>query len=154
MIPLLKLLHLLGVVLLLGNFITSLYWKAKADSTGDLKTVNFAQRHIRRGDRIFTHIGMILIFITGFGLTGMQKIKILHTGWVLWGLILFIVSVLLWAFILRPSQKKMISLSDRALKEGTLDRSFYRLSTVWYVISIVVTLLLLTALFLMVYRPI
>jgi uncharacterized membrane protein len=40
----LKLIHLLGVVLFLGNIIVTAVWKALADQTGEPRTIAYAQR--------------------------------------------------------------------------------------------------------------
>lgn len=39
-----KVVHILGVVLFLGNIIVTGVWKVLADRTGELRTVAYAQR--------------------------------------------------------------------------------------------------------------
>ena len=50
----LKLLHLLGVVLLLGNVTVTSIWKVYADGTRDPRIIGFAQRLVTVTDWFFT----------------------------------------------------------------------------------------------------
>lgn len=62
---LLKSLHLLGVVLFLGNIVVTGVWKVLADRTQQPKIVAYSQRLVTVTDFVFTTTGVILIFITG-----------------------------------------------------------------------------------------
>ena len=145
--------HILGAILLLGNALISIFWKFKSDSTKDLKIIAHTHREIRRADRIFSHIGIILILITGVGLWHIDKIKIMQTKWLFWGLTLFIISIILWGAVIVPSEKKLVSLSERSLTEGNLDPNLIRLSKKWYNTVTLFAALIVIILLLMVYRP-
>ena len=58
---LLKFLHLLGVVLFLGNIIVTGWWKSMADRTRDPKIIAFAQSQVSATDRVFTLGGIIIL---------------------------------------------------------------------------------------------
>jgi hypothetical protein len=62
-----KLLHLLGVVLLVGNVTVTSIWKLYADRTGDARIVAFAQRLVTVTDWFFTFWGVVLLLVGGFG---------------------------------------------------------------------------------------
>ena len=51
---LLKTIHILSVVMFLGNIITGLFWKAQADATRDPKLQAHALRGVIRSDAFFT----------------------------------------------------------------------------------------------------
>ncbi len=61
----LKSLHILSVVLFLGNIITGVFWKVHADRTGDLRARAQALDGIIKSDRWFTVPGVLLIIATG-----------------------------------------------------------------------------------------
>jgi len=64
---LLKSLHILGIVLFLGNIIITGWWKVMADKTQDPAIVAFAQRQVTLTDFIFTLGGVLLVSSTGIG---------------------------------------------------------------------------------------
>ena len=64
---LLKTLHLVGVVIFLGNIIVTAWWKVMADRTRDPKIIAFAQRQVTLTDWVFTFGGVTLVAIGGYG---------------------------------------------------------------------------------------
>src|SRR4029450_6781241 len=58
-----KVIHLLGVVLFLGNIIVTAVWKALADQTREPRTIAYAQRLVAVTDWIFTLGGIVLILV-------------------------------------------------------------------------------------------
>lgn len=146
--------HILGVILLLGNVLISIFWKFKSDSTKDLKIIAHIHREIRRADRSFSHIGIILILITGLGLWHVDRIKIIQTKWLLWGLILFVIAIIFWGAIIVPTEKRLISLLEKSLTEGNVDPGLIRLSRKWYNTETMFVGLIVIILILMVYRPV
>nr|WP_298207107.1 DUF2269 family protein [Ferrovum sp.] len=63
---LLKFIHLLGVVIFLGNITVTGWWKFMADRTGDSKIISFAQRQVTLTDYVFTTGGVVLVAIWGY----------------------------------------------------------------------------------------
>jgi len=57
----LKSLHLLGVILFLGNIIIAGWWKAMADRTKNPVIIAFAQRQVSLTDWFFTFGGSLLL---------------------------------------------------------------------------------------------
>ncbi|MER3445697.1 MAG: hypothetical protein C4291_02165 [Candidatus Dadabacteria bacterium] len=146
--------HILGAVLILGNTIISIFWKLKSDSTKDLRIIAHTHREIRRADRIFSHIGIILILITGLGLWHVDKIKIMQSMWLLWGIILFVVSIILWGAVIVPTERKLTFLSDKSSNEGGIDPGIIRLSKRWYNTAVIFAALIVIIMILMAYRPV
>lgn len=62
---LLKLIHVIAVILFLGNIITGLFWKFHADGTRDPKVIAHAFEGIIRADRWFTIPDVIAIVAAG-----------------------------------------------------------------------------------------
>jgi len=127
----LKLLHLLAVMLFLGNIITGLFWKLHGDRTGD--------------PRIMAH--------TLDGIM-MGRLPILGTGWILHSIILFSVSGLAFGFQVAPLQRRLLSLTSQAAAGGAFDAALYRkLSWRWEIGGLVAVLTPLAAFALMVFKP-
>ena len=63
----LKTLHLIGVVLLVGNAIVTLIWKLAADRTRDPRILACAQRLVVVTDWWFTVGGVVLLALGGYG---------------------------------------------------------------------------------------
>lgn len=88
----LKLVHVAGVVLFLGNITVGVFWKAFADRTGDLRIMGYTMDAIIRADRVFTIPGIVILLIGGIGAAVVGGYPILRTGWLLWGIGAFILS--------------------------------------------------------------
>jgi uncharacterized membrane protein len=88
----LKTLHILAVVLFLGNIITGVFWKIHGDRTGDPRVMAHTLDGIIRSDRWFTIPGVLLIIVFGLGAAMVAGLPILGTGWIWQSLILFGVS--------------------------------------------------------------
>jgi hypothetical protein len=65
-----KSIHMLGIVVFVGNIIVTGVWKYRADATQRPEVIAFAQRLVALTDWIFTLGGVILILIGGFGMVG------------------------------------------------------------------------------------
>ena len=87
-----KLVHVVAVVLFLGSVIMGLFWHAHAARTKDAKLLAHAMDGIIKSDRLFTVPGVIAILASGVVAAYYGSYPLLHTGWILWSLILFSVS--------------------------------------------------------------
>jgi uncharacterized membrane protein len=88
----LKLLHLAGVVLFLGNIIVGVFWKQFADKTRNAAIMATTIDGIIAADRVFTIPGIVILLVGGIGAAIVGGIPILKTGWLLWGIVAFILS--------------------------------------------------------------
>lgn len=149
----LKALHIVSVVLFLGNIITGVFWKVHADLTGDLRARAQALDGIIKSDRVFTVPGVFLIIATGVGLALMAGYPMLRTSWILWSLVLFGISGLAFGIAVGPLQKKLLS-NARAGLAGSWNQAEYdKLSRSWAIWGTVATAAPLVAVFLMVMKP-
>lgn len=149
-----KVLHILAVVLFLGNIITGLFWKAHGDRTADPRIVAHTLEGIIRSDRWFTLPGVVLII--GFGVTAavIGRLPILRTGWIWQSIALFTVSGLAFMLQVAPLQGRLHALASAAVSGGPWDQAAYhRLSHRWEFWGVVAILTPLAALVLMVYKP-
>lgn len=101
----LKLVHVAGVVLFLGNITVGVFWKRASDRSGNAAIMAFTIDAIIAADRIFTIPGIVLLLIGGVAASFVGGIPILSTGWLLWGLIAFILSGLAFGPLSRAQRK-------------------------------------------------
>lgn len=149
----LKSLHVLAVVLFLGNIITGVFWKFHADRVNTLPARAQALDGIIHSDRWFTMPGVFAIIITGVWMALAAHIPLLGTKWVLWSLILFGISGICFGAFLAPLQKKLLA-NTRAGMAGNWDQTEYRrLSRAWEIWGGTATITPIIALFLMVMKP-
>ena len=126
----LKLIHLIAVMLFLGNIITGLFWMHIAVKTKDLKIINFTMKGIIKADRYFTIPGVIIITAGGFLAAIYGHLPILKTGWIFWSIIMFSISGLAFSFKLAPLQKKIYNLTLN--KEVSIDFEWSNFSKVYF----------------------
>ena len=149
---LLKSLHLLGVVIFLGNIIVTALWKVLADRTRSPSIVAYAQRLVTITDFAFTAAGVLLIVVTGkmmatqFG--GLNQVL-----WLSWGWGLFIASGLIWVLILIPVQFKQAKMAKAFSAEGRIPENYWVLSKFWGIFGAIATILPLANLYFMVFKP-
>lgn len=147
-----KALHLLGVAIFLGNIIVTALWKLRADITKNPVIISYAQRLVTVTDFAFTVTGVILIALTGrvmaaqFG--GMSEAR-----WVVWGVMLFGASGVIWALVLIPIQVKQAKLARGFGSGGVIPARYWAMSKAWYAFGAVATLLPLANLYVMVFKP-
>ena len=151
---LLKTIHVLSVVLFLGNIITGLFWKAHADATGDPKMQAHALAGVIRSDAWFTIPSVIVIIASGVALASIAGLPLLGTGWIAASLVAFGLSGILFGAILAPLQRRLLNEALGAPADAPWPSQEYRrMSRVWEAIGLVAIALPLAALALMVFKP-
>lgn len=145
-----KMLHVLGVVLFLGNIIVTGVWKYLADVTGRPEVIAFAQRLVTLTDWVFTFGGAVLILIGGFGMVGVAGLDIRTTSWVKIGLALFLASGAIWAAVLIPIQIAQARIARTFEAGGEIPERYWRLNRLWYVWGSLATFLPLLNIYVMI----
>lgn len=108
----LKLLHLIAVIIFLGNIFTGLFWMNIAKKTKNIKIIFHTVKGVILSDRYFTIPGVV--FITTFGLIAaiFGHIPLLRTGWIFWSLVLFTISGIAFMWKVAPLQRKILNLTS------------------------------------------
>jgi uncharacterized membrane protein len=151
---LIKLLHVIAVILFLGNIITGVFWHFHAARTRDPKLLAHTMDGIIRSDHFFTIPGVVIIIVTGVAAAIYGNYPILRTGWILWTLVLFIVSGVIFMFRVAPLQKQLRAFAEAAVQSGTFDYARYRaLAVRWEVWGTASTLAPLVGVGFMVLKP-
>lgn len=150
----LKLLHIAAVIAFLGNITTGLFWHAHAARTRDPRLLAHAVDGIIRSDRLFTVPGVVLIIVGGVAAAIVGGHPILGTGWILWSLILFAVSGMVFVFRVAPLQVRLRALAQAGVEQGSFDWAGYqRLAHTWERWGAIALLTPVAALVLMVLKP-
>ena len=150
---LLKSLHLLGVVMFLGNIIITGWWKFMADRTLNPQIIAFAQRQVTLTDFVFTAGGAALVLAAGWGNAALHGMEIHSLRWLTWGFWLFNVSGLIWVAILIPVQIKQAKMAKVFASSGEIPAAYWVLVKRWYLWGSIATLLPVCNLYWMVFKP-
>jgi uncharacterized membrane protein len=149
----LKSVHILGVVLFLGNIIVTAWWKVMADRNGDPKVIAFAQRQVVLTDVVFTAGGVLLIVIGGVGNAVRSHMDLVHTEWLFWGRWLFTASGLIWLFVLIPVQVLQARIARRFEFKAPIPSLYWQLNRIWMTSGVIAILLPLANIYWMVFKP-
>ena len=150
----LKTVHIVVVVMYLGNIATAIFWKGHADRTRDPRLIAHVLAGIILSDRLITLPGAVLITISGLASAIIGYSPMLRTGWVFWGIILFSLSGLAFVRYVEPLQGRMLKLMGAGAESGSPDWDAYqRHSREWAIWSAVALLLAFAVLVIMVLKP-
>ena len=151
---LVKLLHVIAVIAFLGNITTGIFWHAHAARTRDARLLAHTMDGIIRSDRIFTVPGVILIIVTGVAAAIHGQLPILRTGWILWTLVLFLISGAIFMIWVVPLQRRLRAAAQAGVQSGSFDYSAYHaLAVRWELWGAAALLTPLAGLALMVLKP-
>lgn len=145
-------LHLLGVVLFVGNIVTAAFWKVRADLTKNPAAIHHAVQNVMLADYFFTIPGLFLVILSGGMMAARAGVSFSGFNWLVLSLILFALTGIIWAAILIPLQRKMIRSSARCIETGVISQAYRNASRSWAVFGIAATLLPVVILYLMVMK--
>ncbi len=140
----LRALHVIGAVLLVGNVTVTGVWALYLYRHWGEDTMPFSPiaRAILWTDLLFTAGGGALLTVTGVFLVLQSGLSILETPWLLKGIGALSLSTLSWLALLLPDQVRM----ERAVESPRIRRLFFR----WSVLGWLSTVLLYYGLWAMV----
>jgi uncharacterized membrane protein len=121
----LKVIHIVAVIVFMGNIITGLFWKAHADRTRNVTFIAHTMDGLIRADRWFTIPGVLVITAAGILAAIQAGLPLLRTGWILWSIIAFSASGIAFAWKVAPLQKEILAMV-RSASDTTLDWRLYR----------------------------
>ncbi len=144
-----KTLHIVGVVMLIGNVTVTAFWKTVADRTGDAHLVSFSQRLVTYTDWFFTLTGIVLIVVGGFGASWALGLDPFRTPWIVGGELLFLLSGLIWLGLLVPVQVRQAKQAREFGKTGEIPATYWRAGRLWLLWGIAATIPLVAAVYVM-----
>lgn len=151
---LLKSLHILGIILLMGNIIVTAWWKFMADKTKDPSVIAFAQRQVTLTDFVFTAPGAFLAIMAGDSMAYTFMSNTWDIQWLTWGRCLFIASGIIWIVVLIPTQIKQARMTRGFAISKTIPDEYWKLSKRWNIFGALAVLLPLMNIYWMVFKPI
>ncbi len=149
----LKALHLLGVMLFMGNIIVTGWWKFMADRTRNPQVIAFAQHQVTLTDYVFTAGGATILFAAGWGNAALHGMDVMQINWLSWGLWLFSASGVIWVAVLIPTQIRQERMAAKFSVSGGIPQEYWRLCRRWNIWGSIATLLPLMNLYWMVLKP-
>jgi uncharacterized membrane protein len=147
----LKLIHVVGVIIFLGNITVAPFWKVNAEKTKDRIKLAETWSGIIRADRFFTMPGVIMILVFGIGAAAHLGYNFIETGWIFWSIILFVVTGVVFSTRVSPIQKKILKLVNDEANFNWED--YKKLAKQWDVWGSIATLAPWIAVILMVLKP-
>jgi uncharacterized membrane protein len=151
-IGLLKTLHVLGVILFVGNIVVTAFWKVMADRTRDVAVMRFAVRVTNWADVLFTFGGIVLLVIAGQALAQQQGM-LPQLPWMRWSYALFAVTGIVWVALLLPLQWAQARLLSGLPREAPIPARYWRLAQAWGLAGSMATILPLGIVYLMTAKP-
>jgi uncharacterized membrane protein len=148
----LKVVHLFGVVLFLGNIIVTGWWKNMADKTKDPQIIAYAQRQVTLTDFIFTAGGVLILLVAGMVNVYLHDMSY-SAKWLNHGMTIFTLSGVIWGAILIPVQIKQAKMAKQFAVSGVIPETYWKLCTTWNIFGVIATLIPLINLYYMVFKP-
>lgn len=148
----LKIVHIFGVVIFLGNIIVTGWWKNMADLTKNPQIIAYAQRQVTLTDYIFTGGGVLILLVAGMTNVYLHDMSY-ATKWLGHGMVIFLVSGVIWAAVLIPVQAKQAKMAREFAVSGVIPDSYWKLCTTWNLFGLLATLIPLANLYYMVFKP-
>ncbi len=147
----LKVIHLLGVVMFLGNIIITGWWKNMADLTRNAQIIAFAQRQVTVTDWIFTAGGSVILLVGGMLNVHLHGLSY-SAKWLGWGVSLFVLSGIIWAVVLIPTQVKQAKMAKTFAQTGEITEYYWKLCMRWNIWGAIAVILPLINLYWMTFK--
>jgi uncharacterized membrane protein len=148
----LKWVHILSAVFLLGAGAGSAFYVWRANREGNLHAIRFVLRNVILADWLFTVPPIALLPVTG---VWMMRLKgyTFSDLWIWLSLTLFVIAGLCWlpaAFL----QYKMKALADSALDKERLPAAYWHYERLWSVLGLAAFPAVLIIFSLMIFKPV
>lgn len=148
----LKVVHIFGVVLFLGNIIVTGWWKNMADQTKNPQIIAFAQRQVTLTDYIFTAGGVLILLVAG--MTNVYVHEMTYSAkWLAHGMAMFTISGVIWGVVLIPVQIKQAKMAAEFNVTGVIPNRYWTLCKTWNIFGFLATVIPLANLYFMVFKP-
>lgn len=148
-----KLVHVLSVILFVGNIVTGIFWATNAVRSNDYRAMESTFDGIIRADRWFTTPGVLGLLASGIVAAFLGELSILGTGWILWGVALLVISGAAFGMRVAPLQRELVRLARDAVHDEGAKASFREHYRSWQIWGSIAVLAPLVAVAVMVLKP-
>ena len=147
---LMKILHVLAVVVLLGNLLMAPFWRKRLAAIGGAQARAAANRSVRMADLLFTLPGWVVVLGTGIMLSIARKWQ---GGWLHLSLLLFLGWIVLWHVLVLRARKTMIAQAEDAIGKEQVPAELAQHERQWQQWSYLAAGIAVLILILMVIQP-
>ena len=147
---LMRVVHILAVVVLLGNLLMAPFWRKRLAAVGGVQARAAANRSIRVADLLFTLPGWAVVLATGIMLIIYRG---MHGGWLHLSLLLFLGWLIFWHMLVLRSRKAMITQAEEAASGGQAPAELAQHERQWQQWSYLAAAIAVLILILMVAKP-
>lgn len=148
---LLKWLHIMSATLMFGTGLGSAFFKWTTDRSGDVRAIAVVMERVVWADWLFTTPAVIIQPITGLWMAHLAGFPI-TSGWVAWGLGLYILAGLCWLPVVWQ-QIKMRDMARQAVSDGTaLPKSYTCLCRYWMGLGMIAFSALVVVYYIMIFK--
>lgn len=123
-----KVVHVLAVVVLLGNLLMAPFWRKRLAAVGGAQARAAANRSVRVADLMFTLPGWVLVLATGIMLIIPRGMR---GGWLHLSLLLFLGWLVLWHVLVLRARKAMIAQAEEAASGGQASAELAQYERQW-----------------------
>ena len=148
MSALMKILHVVAVVMVLGNLIMAPFWRKRM--ARDLQARVAANHSVRVADLLFTLPGWVIVLVTGVVLSFERGWR---GGWLHFSLLLFVVWLVVWHMGTLRARKTMLAKTDEMATSGQTSAELSRYERQWGQWSYISAVIAVLILILMVAQP-
>jgi uncharacterized membrane protein len=152
-ITLFLVLHVAGAVVALGFSLAYAVWIARGEATGPAERA-FALRTVSWIDRRMTTPAYVLQLVTGLVLVSLLDWSVLRQSWLEISLVLYVVLTVLAIARFAPMHRRRSALAVRLAEGETVEAEYAEAAAQAQRWGVVVTMLTVTILVLMVWKPI
>jgi uncharacterized membrane protein len=148
----LKWVHILSAVLLLGTGLGSAFYVWRANRAGNLGAIRFVLKNVILGDWLFTVPPIALLPVTGVWMLRLKGYAFSEL-WIWLSLVLFGIAGLCWvpAAVL---QYKMKALAEQAPDKEALPATYWRYERLWGGLGVAAFPAVLVIFSLMIFKPV
>jgi uncharacterized membrane protein len=106
-----KLLHVLAAIIFLGNITVGAFWKLQADKSLDRLKIADTFKNLIKAGRVFTMPSVAVLFVFGVGAAMQGNFSLIETPWILWSIVMLIISAFVFMVKVVPLQKQVFELA-------------------------------------------
>lgn len=152
MTTLMRILHVLAAIVLLGNLLMAPFWRRRLAISGGPQGRALANRTVREADLLFTLPGWVVSLITGL-IVAINGGFFKSSGWLHISLALFLVWLVVWHVWVLRARKAMIARADEAAASGQAVTELAQYEKQWAKWSYLSAAVVILILILMVAQP-
>ncbi|MDX1453126.1 MAG: DUF2269 family protein [Oleiphilaceae bacterium] len=149
-----KFVHLIGVIIFLGNISTGFFWKAHAEKYRDQRILMSAFEGIYLSDRWITNTCVVIIILSGIMMAYVTDLALLTQGWVIASFVVFLLAGAFYSKGIIPLNRKIIAHLAQEKPFGDQEwQEYERMRKPWFLMGLAATATPFLVLAIMFFKP-